>query len=192
MAAFFLAEEDGFIVGRLTVLDNRLYNEYNHEKTAFIYQFECEPDLDIAKHLFESGIKWARSRGLNKLLGPKGFTALEGLGLLVKGFELRPPFGLPNNAPFYPEFLESLGFETVNDIISGYLGADIQYPERIHEISARVQERRGLRITRFHNRRELRRAISYRRELYNGALEGTSGGTLVNDEGIKILADHLA
>jgi hypothetical protein len=191
IAAFFLAEQDGDIIGRLAVLDNRLYNEYNQEKTAFFYQFECEPDLAIAKRLFESGIKWARSRGLNKILGPKGFTALDGLGLLVKGFELRPALGLPYNPPYYPEFLESLGFETLNEIISGYLGADIHFPERIHEISARVQERRGLRIARFRNRRELRSALTYLKELYNGALEGTSGGTPITDEEIKTMADQM-
>src|SRR5664280_2634810 len=54
IAAFFLAEQDGDIVGRLAVLDNRLYNEYNQEKTVFFYQFECEPDLAIAKRLFLS------------------------------------------------------------------------------------------------------------------------------------------
>ena len=190
-AAFFLAERDGIAVGRLAILDNHLYNDYNREKTAFFYQFESEPDFDIAKRLFETGFDWARSRGLNKILGPKGFTALDGLGLLVKGFALRPALGLPYNPPYYPEFITSLGFETVNEIVSGYLGADIQFPERIHELAARVQERRGLRIARFQNRRELRRAIRFLKDLYNGALEGTSGGTPITDEEIKALADQI-
>jgi len=190
-AAFFLAERDGIVVGRLAILENHLYNDYNHEKTAFFYQFECEPDLDIAKRLFESAFEWAKSRGLNKILGPKGFTALDGLGLLVKGFELRPALGLPYNPPYYPEFLASLGFETVNEIVSGYLGAGIKFPDRIHELAARVQERRGLRIARLNNRRELRSALHLLRELYNGALEGTSGGTPITDEEIKTLADQM-
>jgi len=190
-AAFFLAERDDIVVGRLAILENHLYNDYNHEKTAFFYQFECEPDLDIAKRLFESAFEWAKSQGLNKILGPKGFTALDGLGLLVKGFALRPALGLPYNPPYYPEYLASLGFERVIEIVSGYLGADIQFPERIHELAAQVQERRGLRIARFHNRRELRSALRFLKELYNGVLEGTSGGTPFTDEEIKTLADQM-
>ncbi|MBI4732186.1 MAG: hypothetical protein HY781_08715 [Chloroflexi bacterium] len=37
-AAFILAYQDGIPVGRLAVLDNRLYNEHNQEKTAFFYK----------------------------------------------------------------------------------------------------------------------------------------------------------
>jgi hypothetical protein len=83
-AAFYLAYRDGSPVGRLAVLDNRLYNEHNHSKTAFFYLFECEPDPETARGLFASACDWARGRGLDRLIGPKGFTALDGLGLLVK------------------------------------------------------------------------------------------------------------
>ncbi len=190
-AAFLLQYRDGIPVGRLAVLDNRLYNDYNHEKTAFFYLFECEPDLASARGLFESAFDWARERGLNKILGPKGFTALDGLGLLVKGFERRPALGLPYNPAYYLELVESLGFEKSDEIISGYLGEDIQFPERIHELADHIRVRRGLHIARFHTRRELRAALSHLKTLYNGALEGTNGGTPITDEEIKALANQM-
>ena len=190
-AAFFLISRDGIPVGRLAVLDNRPYNDYNHEKTAFFYLFECESEPESAKSLFESAFDWAQSRGLNKIIGPKGFTALDGMGLLVKGFERRPALGLPYNPSYYPALVESFGFENSNDIVSGYLGSDIQFPERIHELAERIRERRGLRIARFHTRRELRSALSHLKTLYNGALEGTSGGTPITDEEIKSLANQI-
>lgn len=190
-AAFFLKYRDGIPVGRLAVLDNRLYNDYNDEKSAFFYLFECESDPVSACGLFEAAFDWVRSRGLNKILGPKGFTALDGLGLLVKGFERRPALGLPYNPPYYPGLIEALGFEKNGEIVSGYLGADIQFPERIHELAARIRERRGLRIARFRTRRELRAVLSHLKTLYNGALEGTSGGTPITDEEIKTLANQM-
>ncbi len=190
-AAFFLAYEDGIPVGRLAVLDNRLYNEHNHEKTAFFYLFESMPDPEPARWLFELAFDWARGRGLDKILGPKGFTALDGLGLLVKGFERRPALGLPYNPAYYPGLIEAQGFEKADEIVSGYLGANIHFPERIHELAARIQERRGLRIARFRTRRELRAALSHLKTLYNGALEGTNGGTPITDEEIKSLADQM-
>lgn len=190
-AAFFLKYRDGIPVGRLAVLDNRLYNDYNHEKTAFFYLFECESDPVSANGLFELAFDWARSRGLNKILGPKGFTALDGLGLLVKGFERRPALGLPYNPPHYSGLIEAQGFEKDGEIVSGCLGADIQFPERIHELATRIRERRGLRIARFRTRRELRAALTHLKALYNGALEGTSGGTPITDEEIKTLAGQM-
>ncbi len=190
-ATFFLARQNARTIGRIAILDPFIYNEHNDEQTAFFYLFECENDQEAASELFSSTFEWARSRGLTKMLGPKGFTALDGLGLLVKGFERRPAPGLPYNPPFYPRLIEAQGFEKANEIVSGYLGTDIQFPERIHELAARIQERRGLRIARFHNRRELRAALSHLKALYNGALEGTSGGMPITDEEIKALAGQM-
>ncbi len=190
-AAFFQAYQEDVPVGRLAVLDNRLYNEHNHAETAFFYLFESIPDPEPARGLFDSAFAWAKARGLNRMLGPKGFTALDGLGLLVKGFERRPALGLPYSPPYYPELIEAQGFEKANDIVSGYLGADIQFPERIHELAARIQERRGLHIARFRTRGKLRRALGHLKALYNGALEGTSGGTPITDAEIKSLAGQM-
>jgi len=190
-AAFFLAYREKLPVGRLAVLDHRLYNEHNHEKTAFFYLFECERDLDSAKRLFDSAREWARKRGLEKMVGPRGFTTLDGLGLLVKGHVLRPAFGLPYNPPYYVELIEGSGFEGTDDILSGYLDWNCHFPERIHELAARIQERRGLHIARFNSRAELRAALGHLKELYNGALAGMSGAIPLTDDEIKSLAGQM-
>jgi hypothetical protein len=189
--AFFLTYQEGLPVGRLAVLDNRPYNEHNQEKTAFFTLFECRLEPEAARQLFESGFAWAKTRGLERMLGPKGFTALDGLGLLVKGFDLRPALGLPYNPSYYPDLIEAQGFEKAGEIVSGYLGAGLQFPERIRELAERIQERRGLHIARFHTRRELRQALVHLQALYNGALHGTSGGTPISEQEIKSLADQM-
>jgi len=110
-AAFFLATQADREVGRIAALDNRNYNDFNKERTAFFYLFECEDDRPAAQALFQAAFEWARARGLNRIVGPKGFTALDGLGLLVKGFEHRPALGLPYNPPYYPALVEAAGFD---------------------------------------------------------------------------------
>ncbi len=190
-AGFFIVYRDGIPVGRLAVLDNRPYNDHNREQTAFFYLFECEPDPNSAGNLFDMGVDWAQKRGLKKILGSKGFTALDGMGILVKGFDLRPALGSPYNPPYYVELVESTGFIKTNEIVSGYLGADIHFPERIHDLAERIRERRGLYIRRFHSRRELRSALGSLKSLYNGALEGTAGAIPISDEEIKALANQI-
>jgi hypothetical protein len=190
-AAFFLACQNGRAIGRLAILDPFLYNEHNHTRTAFFYLFECENDQDATRSLFTKGFDWAISRGLTKILGPKGFTALDGLGLLVKGYERRPALGSPYNPPYYPSLIESQGFIKADEILSGYLGANIQFPERVHALADRIKERRGLDIARFHSRGGLRNALTHLKTLYNGALEGTGDGTPITDEEIKTLADQM-
>jgi hypothetical protein len=190
-AAFFLAYQGDQAVGRLAVLDNRLYNEHNHSRTAFFYLFECQDDRPAAAALFAAAFDWARERGLDRILGPKGFTALDGLGMLVKGFEHPPAFGQPYNPPYYPALVEGVGFERWNDIASGYLDAGLAFPERIHELAARLGERRGLEIARFHTRKDLRRALGHLQELYNSALQGTSDGTPITKAELRTLAEQM-
>ncbi len=192
-AAFYLAKDPhGKAVGRIAVIENHSHNLYNHEKTAFFYQFECIQDERAAAILFEAVIQWAKQRQLNRIFGPKGFTVFDGMGLLVKGFEHRPPFGQPYNLPYYERLVTEVGgFDDARDLLTGFMDANSDFPERIHELAARVQERRGLRVARFKSRRELRQLTSYFKDLYNKSLTDTSGNAPLSDEDARNLADQL-
>lgn len=190
-AAFFLAETSAGAVGRLAVLDNRHYNDFNHEKTAFFYLFECENQRDTAHALFGAAMVWAQARGLDSIQGPKGFTALDGMGLLVKGFEHRPALGIPYNLPYYPDLVEAAGFAGSGDVVSGYLSARSPFPERIHRLSETVQKRRGLRIARFRTRRDLRALAPRLGTLYNASLTGTTGNVPLTDDEIRTITNQM-
>jgi hypothetical protein len=69
-AGFYLAYEGARVLGRLAVLDNRRYNEYNRERTAFFYLFECEDHPAAAQGLFEAAFAWARAPRLWATLQP--------------------------------------------------------------------------------------------------------------------------
>jgi len=191
-AAFFLAvTEDGSPVGRLAILNNRNYNEYNHEHTAFFYLFECFQNQQAARLMFEAAFEWARGQGLDLIRGPKGFSALDGLGLLVKGHEHRPAFGIPYNLPYYAELIESSGFTPKVDIVSGYLDTSMKLPEKFHRIALLVQQRRGLKIARFRTKRELRRIVPKIRDMYNQSLTGTEGNVPLTDAEVKTIENQL-
>lgn len=190
-AAFFLAYEGTRPLGRIAVLDNRNYNDYNREATAFFHLFECEDNLPAASALFEAAFAWARSRGLNKILGPKGFTPLDGFGLLVKGFDLRPALGLPYNPEYYVRLVEAQGFVNAGESVSGCLDANIRFPPRIHELAERVASRRGLRVARYAKRSDLRALVPRLKELYNNALRDTTGNAPLTDDEAKALAGQL-
>ena len=154
---FFIASRDGQDVGRLAVLENRPYNRYHDTHQAQFYFFESEDDPEIAQALFERGFEWARGRGLDAMVGPKGLGPLDGYGLLVDGYEHRQMMTMMNyNYPYYPKLLEGLGFVKEVDFVSAYLGANIFHlPDRVHSIAERVQARGTLNVKRFRNKREL-------------------------------------
>jgi hypothetical protein len=191
-AVFFLAQDTvGQPIGRLAVLDNVAYNQYNQEKTAFFFLFECQNDPVSSKGLFEAGFAWAKKQGLNRILGPKGFSALDGLGLLTKGFQHRPAFGIPYNPPYYASLIEAAGFQRISDIVSGYLSPHTEFPEKIHQISTLVQQRRGLHIAHYKNRQELFALIPKLQQLYNNTLSGTGGNAPLTDAEARSMANQL-
>jgi hypothetical protein len=191
-ALFLLAiQSDGTPVGRLAILNNRRYNDFNHEKTAFFSLFECQNNQSIAHRLFDAGIEWARNQKLNKMIGPKGFTALDGLGMLFSGFEHRPAFGIPYNPSYYPILIEQEEFYKMTDIVSGHMYSEKQFPQKIHEISRMVQERKGLHVERFKTRADLLRLVPKLKDLYNGALQGTSGNVPLTDAEARTMANQI-
>ncbi|TFH37310.1 MAG: hypothetical protein E4G99_02830, partial [Anaerolineales bacterium] len=154
---FFLAERGGEVVGRIAVIENKPYNQYHDKRQAQFYFFECVDDLEVARALFERAFEWARARGLNQVVGPKGFGPLDGYGMLVEGFEFRPTMTMMNyNPPYYPAFMHELGFRKEVDFISCYLSAaKFKLEARVHRIAERAAKRSGLEVKRFKNKREL-------------------------------------
>ncbi len=191
-AAFFLAyDEADIVIGRLAILNNRRYNDYNHEQTGFFSLYECENNIEATRALFTAAFEWARDQGLNKIVGPKGFSVFDGIGMLVNGFEHRPAYGLPYNLPYYPALVEGIGFVKEGELVSGYLDETMRFPEKIKQVADILKKRRGLHVAQVNNRRELKRILPYLKELYNSALGGTQGNTPLSDEEINAMADQM-
>ncbi len=190
-AEFFLAVDRGRDVGRLAVLEHRNYNRHHNERTAFFTLFESEPRREAAETLFEAASAWARRRGLNRMLGPKGFSAFDGMGVLVRGSEYRPAMGIPYNPPYYASLLEAVGFEPAGEVVSGYLHRSTPFPERIHRLSELAQRRRCLRVARYRTRRDLRALVPLLGALYNQAIEDMPGSVPATEEEVEAIARQM-
>jgi hypothetical protein len=111
--------------------------------------------------------------------------------MLARGFEHRPALGIPYNPSYYLKFMQTAGFETESETLSGYLSTGLQFPERIHRASELLQKRRALKILNFRTREELRQIVPSLKDLYNGSLGGTSQTAPITDEEVKVLADQI-
>jgi hypothetical protein len=156
-ADFFLATRGGQVVGRIAALENKRFNDYHKVKDGEFYYFESIDDQEVANALFQAVFDWAKARGLNKIIGPKGLSPFDGYGILVEGFEQRQMMSMTNyNLDYYPRLVEALGFEKEVDFVSCYLPAEsFRIPERVERIAQRVMERGNLSVKRFKNKREL-------------------------------------
>lgn len=169
-AAFLIVRgEDGRDVGRLAVFEHRPYNAAHGVRQASFTFFECERDDEAAARLFERAFEWARSRGLTRIVGPRGLTALDGYGVLVDGFGRRQLMSMTGyNPDFYPGIIERIGFQKEVDFVSYELDRDtFVMPEVVKRAAGRGA--RNLRIVRYRTRSALVRAARQIGETYNAA-----------------------
>lgn len=156
-ADFFLAVQDGEVVGRICAAENKPFNAYHNTRKAHFYAFDSVNDQEVANALFEAVFDWARKRGLDTVIGPKGLSPFDGYGILIEGFEHRQMMTMTNyNYDYYPRLVEAFGFEKEVDFVSCYLPADsFRLPERVERIAQRVKERGRLQVKQFRSKREL-------------------------------------
>jgi hypothetical protein len=130
---------------------------------------------------------------LNKVIGPKGFGALDGYGLLVEGFEHRQMMTMMNyNYPYYPRLVEGLGFHKEVDFISCYLSAEaFNLPDRIHSIADRVQQRGTLHVQHFKNKQELKAWAPRIGQAYNDAFVDNWEYYPLSEREIKFILDNI-
>ncbi|MCK4898441.1 MAG: hypothetical protein KAS38_06680 [Anaerolineales bacterium] len=192
-ADFFIAERDGQDVGRIAILENKPFNKYHDTRKAQFYLFECENDQQAATALFNRAFEWAQKRNLDQVIGPKGFGALDGYGLLVEGYEHRQTMTMMNyNYPYYPHLIEALGFEKEVDFVSCYLNAEkFRLPERVHRIAKRVQQRGSLGIKRFNSKKELRAWVPRIGRAYNKAFVDNWEYYPLTDNEINFILDTI-
>ena len=190
-AGFFIAEREGDAIGRIAVLENRRYNDYNKAKVAFFYYFDTVEDVEVARGLIDAAGAWARARGLQMLMGPKGMLRADAYGVLVEGFEYPAGMGIPYNYPYYAQLLEQIGMEKEIDYVSGYMVAENQLPERLFRTVERLKERGGFWVKSFTTKRELRGWIPKIQRVNNEAFTQVWGYYPIDDEEVRMIGKQM-
>jgi hypothetical protein len=168
-AAFFLAVRDGRPAGRIAALEHRPYNRTHGVRQVWFALFECDGAEDTATALFARVFEWARGRGLDQAVGPRGFSAFDGYGLLADGFDRRQLMTMTGyNPASYPRLVESLGFEREVDFISYLLRRNtFVMPEVVRQAAERATRR--LTVFRYPSTRALVAAAPRIGAAYNRA-----------------------
>lgn len=192
-ADFFIATKDGRDVGRIAALENKPFNAYHKTKQAQFYLFECEDDQEVANALFERVFDWAKARSLNRIVGPKGFGALDGYGIQVEGYEHRQVMSMMNyNYPYYVRLVESLGLTKEVDFISCYMHKDtFHLPERLYKIVERVKSRNNLGVHYFETKNDLRAWAKRIGKLYNDSFINNWEYYPLTEREIQFLLDNI-
>lgn len=145
-AECYLAYKDGKIVGRVAAIVNHKANEaWNVSQVRFGW-FDFIDDINVSSALLEKVIAFGKSRGMNQIVGPLGFTDFDPEGMLVEGFDRLSTMALIYNHPYYPEHMKKLGYYKETGWVEYRVEIPEEVPERHKRIAAAVKERYNLKV----------------------------------------------
>ena len=148
-SVYYMAYRDGNPVGRIAGIINHKVNEKTGEKSARFGFVDFIDDKEVSKALFGAVENWARSKGMDTLDGPLGFTDMDPEGMLVEGYDQLGTQASIYNYPYYVDHIEALGFKKAVDWVEYKIKVPECVPEKHQRISDIVQRKYNLRVLKF-------------------------------------------
>jgi hypothetical protein len=152
----YLACRDKKIVGRIMGIINRRYNTIHDEQHGRFCFLECYEDHEVFQALINKVERWARERGMIKLVGPLGFSDKDPQGFQIEGFEHPKFIVCPTNDSYLPEMIVREGYEKYQDLVNYLAKVPDELPDIYKKILSRVSENNGYRIVEFTSKKELK------------------------------------
>lgn len=151
----WMAIEDGRIVGRIAGIINHRCNEIKEQKRVRFGWFDVIDDFSVANELLKTVEKWGKENGLSEICGPARFSNMEKQAMLVEGFDQTLSIESDYNFPYYPQFVEQMGFEKEVDYVQYKVKVNA-VPETIEQLAERVAAKTNVRIRKLKSKKELR------------------------------------
>ena len=156
-AEYFLAYQDGKIVGRVAAIINHKANATWGKKAVRFGWIDFIDDLDVSRALLKAVEQWGADKGMTTMEGPLGFTDMDAEGMLIEGFEELSTMATIYNYPYYPEHMEKLGLGKAIDWVEMKLMVPEKLPEQYEKIARIVQQRLNLHVRKLRSVKEIRR-----------------------------------
>ena len=127
-AAFWVAEKDGKLAGRISAQVDRSHLEIRKDATGFFGFYESIDDQAVTDALFAAAWAWLKERGMKRCLGPFSLNINEESGLLIDGFNCPPRVMMGHTQPYYAKLVEGAGFAKAIDMMAYLTPMDTALP----------------------------------------------------------------
>jgi GNAT superfamily N-acetyltransferase len=174
-AKFWLAYKNGKCVGRIGGIVNPMWNDKTEEQLARFTRPEFEDDPKIADILMGTVEQWAKSEGMNGLMGPLGFSNLDHQGLLVEGFDQLASVASDYHMSYMQGHFDRLGFQKEIDWLEFRITFPEALPEKSYKVAEMLKTRFGLVSVNFTTKAELQPYKQKIFALFNQAFAGLFG-----------------
>ncbi|HLR33128.1 MAG TPA: hypothetical protein VK074_11600 [Fodinibius sp.] len=165
----YLVKDRNRVVARFAVMNSPDRDQALEPPMGGIGFIEMENDRQLGRAIIDFAESWHYDRGYRAMRGPVNFGENDAYwGLLVENYDEPPIYGMFYHPPYYKQLLERTGAVKLDDHWSYKRDFAQPVPERMKNITDRIEERSNVFI-RSIDMKNIYRDAEYIREIYNEA-----------------------
>ena len=168
-AEFYLAYKDNKIVGRIAAIVNWVEIEEQKKNKLRFGWYDTIDDINVSKVLMDKVLEFGKSRKLEFVDGPVGFSNMDKAGLLIEGYDELNTMITWYHYPYQKEHLNKLGFSKLAEWVEYKIKifSAEESPEKVRKFSKIIQERYNLKVVNFKSTKEIIPYVDKMFELLN-------------------------
>ena len=168
-AEFYLAYKDNKIVGRIAAIVNWVEIEEQKKNKLRFGWYDTIDDINVSKALMDKVLEFGKSRKLEFVDGPVGFSNMDKAGLLIEGYDELNTMITWYHYPYQKEHLNKLGFSKLAEWVEYKMKifSAEESPEKVRKFSKIIQERYNLKVVNFKSTKEIIPYVDKMFELLN-------------------------
>lgn len=168
-AEFYLAYKDNKIVGRIAAIVNWVEIEEQKKNKLRFGWYDTIDDINVSKALIDKVMEFGKSRKLEFVDGPVGFSNMDKAGLLIEGYNELNTMITWYHYPYQKEHLNKLGFSKLAEWVEYKIKifSAEEAPEKVKKFSKIIQERYKLKVLNFKSTKEIIPYVDKMFELLN-------------------------
>jgi len=179
---FFLAYKNNNIVGRIAAIIN--WTEVNDQKIKKMRfgWFDTIDDINVTTALLQKVNEIGKENKLDFIEGPVGFSNMDKVGILTKGYDQLSTMITWYNYPYYVDHLEKLGYKKSQKFLETYFyfkDVDITKYKRYAEV---VKKRYKLKALNFTSTKQIMPYVEEMFELFNTSYEKLSSFVPISEK----------
>lgn len=190
-AEYFIAEQDGKIVGRIAAIKNDVHLKHHKDDNGFFGFFECINDQSVANLLFDTAKSWLMKKGLKGMLGPANPSSNDEWGMLYDGFNDSPRLLMTYNPKYYIDLCEQYGMTKAKDLFAYKLeNHKVMASDKLKRVQQLAKDRYKIKIYQL-DMKNFKQELEKVKYVYNKAWALNWGFIPLSDEQIDAMAKDL-
>lgn len=161
-SACWMAYRNNEPVGRICGIINHTVNKRTGSRDARFGFVDFIDDNEVVDALFATVENWARSKGMESIVGPLGFSDMDYEGMLIEGFDRLGTMATIYNYPYYPAHMARLGYAKDADWLEFQMKVPADVPEKMKRVCDIVRKRFGLKTAELTSRKMLKERYGYK------------------------------